>query len=176
MKTIKTYLLEINVNGEWKKAEVAPDETLLYVLRERFGHTEVKEGCGKGDCGACAVLLDGNAVNACLTFALQAHGQKVVTVKGIGTPKKPHPLQESFVKHGAIQCGFCTAGMIVSAKALLDENHRPTREEVKKAISGNLCRCTGYKKIVEAIEEASKKIRRMKSEARNPKSETISKF
>jgi len=98
-------------------------------------------------------------VNACLTLALQAHRQKVVTLRGIGTPAKPHPLQESFVKHGAIQCGFCTAGMIVSAKALLDENPRPTREEIRKGISGNLCRCTGYKKIIDAIEEVSKKLK-----------------
>jgi carbon-monoxide dehydrogenase small subunit len=159
-KIIKAHLLEINVNGEWKKAEVAAHETLLHALRERFGHTEVKEGCGKGDCGACAVLLNGEAVNACLTLALQAHKQKVVTLKGIGTLGKPHPLQESFVRHGAIQCGFCTAGMIVSAKGLLDENPRPTREEIKRAISGNLCRCTGYKKIVEAIEEAARKLDR----------------
>jgi carbon-monoxide dehydrogenase small subunit len=98
-------------------------------------------------------------VNACLTLALQAHKQKVVTLKGIGSPAKPHPLQESFVKRGAIQCGFCTAGMIVSAKALLDGNPRPTREEIRKGISGNLCRCTGYKKIIDAIEDASKKMR-----------------
>jgi len=160
MKTVKTYLLELNVNGEWKKAEVSPDETLLHALREKFGHTEVKEGCGKGDCGACAVLLDGKAVNSCLTLALQAHKQKVITLKGIGNSENPHPLQESFVEHGAIQCGFCTAGMIVSAKALLDKNSHPTREEIKKSISGNLCRCTGYKKIVEAIEEAAKRIER----------------
>ncbi len=160
MKTIKTCLLEININGEWKKVEVSPSEALLHVLRERFGHTEVKEGCGKGDCGSCAVLLDGKAVNSCLTLALQAHKQKVVTVKGIGTPEKPHLLQESFVKHGAIQCGFCTAGMIVSAKGLLGENPHPTRGEIRRAISGNLCRCTGYKKIVDAIEEASKKLQR----------------
>jgi len=166
MKLIKTYTLEININGEWKKAEVSPDETLLYTLREKLGHTEVKEGCGKGDCGACAVLLDGKAVNACLTLALQAHKQKVITLKGIGTPENPHPLQESFVRHGAIQCGFCTAGMIVSAKALLDENARPTREEIKKAISGNLCRCTGYKKIIDAIEEASQKLRRTMNDKR----------
>jgi carbon-monoxide dehydrogenase small subunit len=157
-KACRTYILELNVNGEWKKAEVAPHETLLQALRERLGHTEVKEGCGKGDCGACAVLLNGKAVNACLTLALQAQKQKIVTLKGIGTPAKPHLLQQSFVKHGAIQCGFCTAGMIVSAKALLDENPRPTREEIRKGISGNLCRCTGYKKIVDAIEDASKKL------------------
>jgi carbon-monoxide dehydrogenase small subunit len=158
MKPSKTYPLELNVNGEWKRAEVNSQETLLHVLREKLGHTEVKEGCGKGDCGACAVLLNGKAVNACLTLALQADKQKVVTLRGIGTQENPHPLQESFVKHGAIQCGFCTAGMVVSAKALLDENPRPTREEIKRAISGNLCRCTGYKKIVEAIEEASEKM------------------
>jgi carbon-monoxide dehydrogenase small subunit len=160
MKKSKTYPLEINVNGDWKKAEVTAQETLLHVLREKLGHTEVKEGCGKGDCGACAVLLDRKAVNACLTLALQAQGKKVVTLKGIGTPEHPHPLQESFVKHGAIQCGFCTAGMIVSGKALLDKNPQPTREEIRTAISGNLCRCTGYKKIVEAIEEAAQKLRR----------------
>ncbi len=160
MKKLKTYLLEIIVNGERKKAEVSANETLLHVLREKFGHTEVKEGCGKGDCGACAVLLNGKAVNACLTLALQAHKQNIVTLKGIGTPEEPHPLQESFVKNGAIQCGFCTAGMITSAKALLDENPQPSKDEIKKAISGNLCRCTGYKKIVEAIEEASQRLQR----------------
>ena len=154
----ETYLLELNVNGEWKKAEVFPDETLLHVLREKLGHTEVREGCGKGDCGACAVVLNGDPVNACLTLALQVHRQKVVTLKGIGNLEKPHPLQDSFIKHGAIQCGFCTSGMIVSAKAFLEKNPRPTREEIRKAISGNLCRCTGYKKIIDAIEEASKKM------------------
>ncbi len=159
MSKTKLYPLKININGVWKKAKVAPEESLLKVLREKLGHTEVKEGCGKGDCGACAVLLNGKPVNACLTLALQADQQKVVTVKGIGTPDRPHPLQESFVKRGAIQCGFCTAGMLVSAKNLLDENPNPSRDEIKKAISGNLCRCTGYKKIIEAIEEAAQKIR-----------------
>ena len=158
MKAERTYALELIVNGERKRTEAAPHETLLHVLRERLGHTEVKEGCGKGDCGTCAVMLDGKPVNACLVLALQAQKQEVVTLKGIGTPERPHPLQESFVKHGAIQCGFCTAGMIVSAKALLDENRRPTRDEIRKAISGNLCRCTGYQKIIDAIEEAAKKI------------------
>ncbi len=160
MKKATTYPLELNVNGEWKRAEVTAQETLLHLLRERLGHTEVKEGCGKGDCGACAILLNGKAVNACLTLALQAHRQKVVTLRGVGTPEHPHPLQESFIRHGAIQCGFCTAGMIVSAKALLDQNRNPTRDEIRKAISGNLCRCTGYKKIIDAIEEASPKLTR----------------
>jgi carbon-monoxide dehydrogenase small subunit len=153
-----TYIMELNVNGEWKTTEVSPVETLLQLLR-RIGYTEVKEGCGKGDCGACTVILDGKAVNACLTLALQTHKQKVVTLKGLGTPEHPHPLQMSFVKQGAIQCGFCTAGMILSAKAFLDKNPRPTRDEIRKGISGNLCRCTGYKKIINAIEDASKKMK-----------------
>ena len=160
MKPIKTYPLEININGDWKRAEVASEEILLHFLREKLGHTEVKEGCGKGDCGACAVLLNGKVVNACLTLALQTHRQKVVTLKGIGTKENPHPLQEGFVKHGAIQCGFCTSGMIITVKALLDKNPRPSREEIREAISGNLCRCTGYKKIIDAIEEASRKLNR----------------
>lgn len=158
MKKRRSYSIELVINGELKKAEVSSEETLLHTLREKLGHTEVKEGCGKGNCGACAVLLDGKAVNACLTLAVQAHKKKVVTVKGIGIRETPHPLQVSFVKHGAIQCGFCTAGMIVSAKGLLDKKPRPTRQEIKEAISGNLCRCTGYKKIVEAIEDAALKM------------------
>jgi len=162
MKKATTYPLKLNVNGEWKGAEVTAQETLLHLLREKLGHTEVKEGCGKGDCGACAILLNGKAVNACLTLALQAHRQKVVTLRGIGTPEHPHPLQESFIRNGAIQCGFCTAGMIVSAKALLDQNRNPTRDEIRKAISGNLCRCTGYKKIIDAIEETAIKLRKSK--------------
>ena len=159
MKKKRSYWIELIVNGERKKAEVSPEETLLRTLREKLGHTEVKEGCGKGNCGACAVLLDGEAVNACLTLSLQAHAKEVVTVKGVGNRETPHPLQVSFVRHGAIQCGFCTAGMIISAKGLLDKKPRPTRQEIKEAISGNLCRCTGYKKIVEAIEDAAVKMK-----------------
>jgi carbon-monoxide dehydrogenase small subunit len=155
MRKTDIYPVRIKVNGEWREATAKAQETLLYTLRERLGQTEVKEGCGKGDCGACTVLLSGKAVNACLTLALQANGREVTTLKGIGTPQKPHPLQESFVRHGAIQCGFCTAGMITAAKALLDENPHPTREEIREGISGNLCRCTGYQKIVEAIEAVS---------------------
>ncbi len=160
MKKIKTYPLEVLINGEWNATEAAAQETLLHALREKFGHTEVKSGCAKGDCGVCTILLDGEPVNACLTLALQAHKRKLVTVRGLGTLEKPHPLQESFVKHGAIQCGFCTSGMILTAKGLLDKNPKPTREEIKEAISGNLCRCTGYKKIIEAIQDASQKIKR----------------
>ena len=149
---MKLYSLEIKLNGERRRAEVEAGETLLDALRNRFGATEVKNGCGKGDCGSCAVLLDGKAVNSCLTLALQADGQDVLTLKGLGSEDKPHPLQKSFVEHGAIQCGFCSAGVMLSAKALLDRNPRPSRDEIREAISGNLCRCTGYKKIVDAIE------------------------
>jgi carbon-monoxide dehydrogenase small subunit len=152
---MKTYLIEIAVNGQRRKVEVTARETLLDVLRNRLGATEVKNGCGKGDCGSCAVILDGRAVNSCLTLALQADGKEVITLKGIGTEETPHPLQKSFVEHGAIQCGFCTAGMIVSAKALLDQNQRPSSDEIREAISGNLCRCTGYKKIIEAVQNAA---------------------
>ena len=155
MKKSTTYPLRIFVNDLWREAEVTPQETLLHVLREKWNHLEVKEGCGKGDCGACTVILNGKAVNACLVLALQAHGQRVTTVKGIGTPERPHALQECFVKEGAIQCGFCSPGMILTAKAFLDQNPDPCREEIRQAISGNLCRCTGYSKIVDAIEKAS---------------------
>jgi len=152
---MKTYQIQIKLNGEWRKAQVTVRETLLDVLRNKLGAKEVKNGCGKGDCGTCAVILDGKAVNSCLTLALQANGKEITTLKGIGTEEKPHPLQKSFVEHGAIQCGFCTPGMIVSAKTLLDQNPKPSREEIREAISGNLCRCTGYKKIVDAIQETA---------------------
>lgn len=163
MKKSKTYVLELNVNGVWEKTDVSPHDSLLQVLRDRLKHTDVKAGCGKGNCGTCAVLLNGKAVNACLTLALQAHRQEVITLKGIGTPENPHPLQQSFVNHGAIQCGFCTPGMIVSAKALLDQKPHPTRDDIREAISGNLCRCTGYKKIIDAIEEVANTMAKKRS-------------
>jgi carbon-monoxide dehydrogenase small subunit len=150
-----SHSIAISVNGQWMKAEVSALDTLLEVLRNRFGALDVKNGCGQGDCGVCTVLLDGVAVNSCLTLAAQADGREVTTLKGLGTPDDPHPLQESFVKHGAIQCGFCTSGMVLVAKAFLDENPAPSREEIREAISGNLCRCTGYKKIVDAIEDVA---------------------
>ncbi len=152
---MKTYPIEININGQWRKAEVTARDTLLDALRGNLGAFEVKNGCEQGDCGACTVILNGKAVNACLTLALQANGKQITTLKGVGTPQNPHPLQMSFVEHGAIQCGFCTPGMVVSAKALLDKLPEPSREQIREGISGNLCRCTGYTKIVEAIEAAS---------------------
>jgi carbon-monoxide dehydrogenase small subunit len=148
--------IEIQVNGRPMRTTVAIDETLVDVLRHKLGVFEVKNGCGQGDCGACTVLLDGEAVNSCLTLAVQADRRTVTTVKGLGTPEDPHPLQASFIEHGAVQCGFCSSGMILAAASLLQQNATPTRDEIREAISGNLCRCTGYTKIVDAIDEAAR--------------------
>jgi carbon-monoxide dehydrogenase small subunit len=148
--------IEIHVNGRPLRTTVAIDETLVDVLRHKLGVVEVKNGCGQGDCGACTVLLDGEAVNSCLTLAVQADGRQVTTVKGLGTPDDPHPLQAAFIEHGAVQCGFCSSGMILAAASLLNQStEAPTREQIRDAISGNLCRCTGYTKIVDAIEAAA---------------------
>jgi xanthine dehydrogenase E subunit len=151
---VKTVLKMI-VNGEPVEVAVAPAWTLLRVIREELGLTGTKEGCGIGDCGACTVLLDGKTVNSCLVLALQADGKEVRTVEGLGTEENLDPLQESFIEYGAVQCGFCTPGMLISARALLDKNPHPTTEEIKLAISGNLCRCTGYVKIIQAIQKAA---------------------
>jgi len=153
------------VNGQPLRATVAVEATLLDVLRNELGVVEVKNGCGQGDCGACTVLLDGDAVNSCLTLAVQADGRQVTTVKGLGSPEAPHPLQESFVAHGAVQCGFCSSGMVLSAASLMKQNPTPTRAEIREAISGNLCRCTGYTKIVDAIEEVANNARLLEERA-----------
>ena len=129
--------------------------TLLETLRERLGLTGTKQGCDMGQCGACTVLLDGQPVRSCLTLAMDAQGQEITTIEGLARNGELHPLQRAFHEHGAIQCGFCTPGMILTAKTLLDENPTPTVREVKQAISGNLCRCTGYVKIIEAITAAT---------------------
>ena len=128
-----------------------PHRTLLEVLRENLGLTGAKEGCDLGACGACTVLIDGKAVLSCLTLAVDSQKKEITTIEGLAKEGKLHPLQQNFVDHGAIQCGFCTPGMILSAKAMLDKSPKPTEEEVKRGISGNLCRCTGYTKIIEAI-------------------------
>lgn len=146
----------LNINDINEKVFCQPGETLLNVFRNKLCHTEVKEGCGKGDCGACTVLLNGVPVDACLVLAYQAAGKRITTVKGLGSEERLHPLQKQFIAKGAIQCGFCIPGQLLSAKALLEKKSRPSKEEIKRAISGNLCRCTGYKKIIEAIEAVSK--------------------
>lgn len=143
--------LRLNVNGDLVELEVEAHRTLLEVLRNDLGLKGAKEGCGAGECGACTVLLDDEPVNSCLVLALQADGRRVATIEGLTEGRKLHPIQEAFIQHGAIQCGFCTPGMILSSKALLNRNPAPTEREVREALVGNFCRCTGYQKIVEAI-------------------------
>ena len=138
------------LNGEQQYVEIEPGESLLSLLR-RLGMKSVKQGCDSGDCGVCTVLVNGRAVRSCTTFAAQVQGKRVTTLEALGDVDDPHPLQEAFVEAGAVQCGFCTPGMILVAYELLERNDRPTPEEVRAAISGNLCRCTGYVKIVDAI-------------------------
>ncbi len=149
-------LLRMKVNKRQVEVLVDPTWTLLRVLREELRLTGTKKGCGQGDCGVCTVVMDGKAVNACLVLALQAEGKEIETIEGLGTEDNLHPLQASFVKHGAVQCGFCTPGMLMSAVALLRKTPRPDEEEIKRGISGNLCRCTGYVKIIRAIQNAVK--------------------
>jgi carbon-monoxide dehydrogenase small subunit len=151
--------LLLRINGAEERVFCLPGETLLHVLRKRLNHTEVKEGCGKGDCGVCTVLLDGIPVDSCLVLAYQAEGMEITTVKALGTRKKLHPLQQLFVERGAIQCGFCIPGQLLSAKALLERNPHPSVVEIQRALSGNLCRCTGYTKIIQAVKAASEEKR-----------------
>jgi len=146
------------LNGEWTEVEIEPHLTLLKVLRDKLELTGTKEGCGMGECGACTVLIDGKSVNSCIFPALEVEGRNVTTIEGLTDPQgNLHPIQKAFIEHGAIQCGFCTPGMVLSAKALLDENPKPTEEEIRHGIAGNLCRCTGYLQIIEAIKAASQK-------------------
>jgi len=150
--------ITLTVNGVARQALVEPNQTLTSLLRDELGLTGTKHGCGVGDCGCCTVILDGETVNSCLVLAMQAQGREVITIEGLAQGAELHPLQQAFVDAGAIQCGFCTPGMILSAKALLDHTPQPTREEITKGLSGNLCRCTGYEKIVEAVQDAAGKM------------------
>ena len=144
--------LNITVNGESHTLEVEPQHTLLEVIRQELGLTGAKEGCGVGECGACTVLLNGRPVDSCLVLALQADGADIVTIEGLAEGGRADPLQSAFVENGAVQCGFCTPGMILTSKAFLDQTANPGREEIKQALSGNFCRCTGYNKIVDAVQ------------------------
>jgi carbon-monoxide dehydrogenase small subunit len=145
------HIVQLTVNDEPREIAVEPWWTLLDVLRDQLELTGAKKGCDRGDCGACTVLLDGKPIVSCTTLAVQAHGRRVTTIEGLMSEGQPHPLQQAFVDVGAVQCGFCTPGMVLAAKALLDENPSPTEDDVREAIAGNLCRCTGYAKIVEAV-------------------------
>lgn len=149
-------ILHMKVNGKPVEIAVKPSWTLLKVLRDELGLTGTKKGCEQGDCGACTIIMNGTAVNACLVLAPQAESKEIETIEGLGTPDSLHPLQESFINQGAVQCGFCTPGMLMSSAALIRKNPAPNIDEIKLGISGNLCRCTGYSKIIRAIEDASK--------------------
>ena len=148
-------VLSCTVNGEAVEVLVQPYVTLLDALREDMGLTGPKEGCGTGDCGACTVHVDGKVVASCLMLAMQVRGRQVRTIEGLGTAEALHPLQDAFVRHGVPQCGFCIPGVLMAAAALIDENPRPSAEEIRYGIAGNLCRCTGYTKMVTAISEAA---------------------
>lgn len=149
--------IEFKVNGQKYNIDICPTMRLVDLLREKLGLTGTKEGCGEGECGSCTVIMNGKAVNSCLVLAPQIQGQDILTIEALEKNGQIDRLQASFIKNGAIQCGYCTPGMLMSAKALLMANSKPTEEEIKIAISGNLCRCTGYNKIVKAIKDAAEK-------------------
>jgi carbon-monoxide dehydrogenase small subunit len=150
------HQITLAVNGETELLEVESHRTLLQVLREDLDLTGTKDGCSSGECGACTVLFDGEPVNACLVLAVEADGREVVTIEGLAQDGALDPLQRAFINRNAVQCGFCTPGMLISARALLERNPRPSEMQIRQAIAGNLCRCTGYTRIVEAVQEAAK--------------------
>jgi carbon-monoxide dehydrogenase small subunit len=151
-----THMVTLTVNGAKERLNVPASMTLLQMLREKLGLTGTKNGCEAGECGACTVLLDGEPVNSCMVLAVEVDGREVITVEGLAPEGELSPLQAAFVEHNAVQCGFCTPGMLVTATALLERNPQPTEAEIKEALIGNLCRCTGYVRIVEAIQAVSR--------------------
>ncbi len=155
---MKKVQVQATINGEEVEFLCEPRQSLLEVLRETLGLTGAKEGCNNGNCGACNVILDDALVNSCLVLAVEINGRSVTTIEGIATPQGLHPLQEKFIDHAALQCGFCTPGFIVAAKALLDQNPCPSEGEVRQWLAGNLCRCTGYDRIVRAVMDAAQEI------------------
>ena len=156
------HLVRLNVNGKDHALVVESTERLLDVLRDRLNLKGVKEGCGTGDCGACTVIVDGRLVNSCLVLAVQARDKKIITIEGVGTRERLHPVQKAIMKYNAAQCGFCIPAMVLAGKNLLDHNPAPSTEDIKEAISGVLCRCTGYYKLIEAIQEAASEVRGLK--------------
>ncbi len=152
---VRSQIIEIGVNGEWHEFNVKPRNTLVEVLREKLGLTGTKDGCEQGVCGACTVMLEGRAVLACITLAVECHGKEIRTVEGLARGEILSAIQQAFLDQGAVQCGFCTSGMLMSATALLEKNSKPSLAEIKKALEGNLCRCTGYNAIVAAVQQAS---------------------
>ena len=156
--------IQFTINGEHRECEIEDDERLIDLIREDLGLTGTKEGCGQGECGACTVLLDGKPIVSCLTLAIKVDGREITTIEGVSRSGKLHPVQEALIEKGAVQCGFCTPGMVMSLIPFLSENENPTREEARRAIEGNLCRCTGYEKIVDAAIYAGEKMRGVKNE------------
>jgi aerobic carbon-monoxide dehydrogenase small subunit len=152
-------IIELTVNGLSYEVAIRPEELLIDVLRQKLELTGTKKGCGQGDCGTCTVLIDGKRALSCMTLAIACQGKDILTIEGMEEHAKLHPIQDAFLEKGAVQCGYCTPGMIMSTKALLDENPNPSREEIKRGLSGNLCRCTGYIKIFDAVEEVSRQHR-----------------
>jgi len=159
---MSSVLVSTTINGDPIEFACPQDESLLEALRDRMGLTGVKEGCGTGDCGACSITLDGNLVCSCLVLGVEARGRNITTVEGMADGEKLHPLQQQFIDNAALQCGICTPGFLISAKALLDKNPKPTEKEIRYALAGNLCRCTGYDKIVRAVQAAAKDLRKKK--------------
>lgn len=149
--------IQITVNGDHKEVEVEPNDLLINVIRNDLKLTGTKYGCGTGECGACTILLDGEPVFSCLTLAIEVDGKEITTIEGIAD-EKLHPIQKAFIEEGAVQCGFCTSGMIIMTKALLENNPEPTEEEIRSYLKGNLCRCTGYNNIINAVKKASKNL------------------
>ncbi len=149
-------IVELKVNGLSYDVAIRPEELLIDVLRQKLELIGTKKGCGQGDCGTCTVLIDGKRALACMTLAIACQGKEILTIEGMEDQGELHPIQEAFLDKGAVQCGFCTPGMIMSTKALLDENPNPSRDEIKRGLSGNLCRCTGYIKIFDAVEAATR--------------------
>lgn len=153
-------IAEFTVNGRPFEVIIEPHMLLIDVLRDQMGLTGTKYACGAGDCAACTVLIDGQPMFSCLTLAVTARGKKITTIEGMAEGTALHPIQKEFVEHGAVQCGFCTSGMVLTTKAFLEENPQPTRDEIKYALAGNLCRCTGYVKIIDAVETAAENMRK----------------
>lgn len=156
MSGVDLHTISLTINGEHYEIEVAAHHTLLWVLREQLDITGPKECCGIGECGACTILLNGKAVNACLVLAVEVDGSEIVTVEGLGGNGGLDPIQQAFIDHGGVQCGFCTPGMIMSTKYLLDRNPNPDEAEIREALAGNLCRCTGYARIIQAVKSLAK--------------------
>ena len=157
-----SQLVSTTVNGDSVQFACPTDESLLNVLRDNLGLTGAKEGCGTGDCGACSVTMDGRLVCSCLVLGVEAEGRDITTIEGMSSGEQLHPLQQQFIDHAALQCGICTPGFLVAGKALLDQNSDPTEEEIRYALAGNLCRCTGYDKIVRAVQAAAKDLQKSK--------------